>query len=166
MVGEIADRAWGEGWGEFRPYFSSVGDAENVPLPLITYQVVDRVPTPERGELKPVFRSQVVDPVTMQSTRLYGQWFDYYIQFDIWDKSVDSCIDLTQRLEELLLTYAGHFKECGVSEILFHRQLRDDLLHRWDPTLNVQSLQYKVRLETLYVVTSATLQGVDIDVYN
>lgn len=163
MVEDLASRAWGDEWGSMRPHFSSTEDSQDIPLPIITYEVIDKQPTPERGEIKPRLRDEFIDDDTKEVLRLYGQWFDYILQFNIWDQSISNVIALLKDLENLILTYTGHFKQQGVSEILFHKQLRDDRLTKWNDSLNVRSLRYKVRIEELQVVTTEVINNVEIE---
>jgi len=163
LLNDITKKAWGDDWGQMRPHFSSTEDAEDIPLPIITYEVVDRKPTPERGEIKPRIRNKVQDPDTGETINLYGQWFDYILQFNVWDKSVQNVIDLLGDLEKLILTYTGYFKQQGVSELLFEEQLRDDKLTKWDESLNVRSIRYKVRIEVLQVIATGVLEDIDIE---
>jgi hypothetical protein len=115
LLKDLTGKAWGEDWGQLRPHFSSTENAEDVPLPIITHEVVKRIPTPERGEIKPRIRDKIQDPETGEYINLYGQWFDYTLQFNIWDKTVSNVIELLNDLEELILTYTGYFKQQGVS---------------------------------------------------
>lgn len=166
MVKALANRAWGEDWGDMRPHFSSTEDSKNIPLPIITYEVIDRQITPERGEIKPQLRREVKDQETGEVIKLYGQWFDYILQFNIFDHSVSNVISLLENLENLILTYTGYFKQQGVSEILFHRQVRDDQLNKWDESLDVRSIRYKIRIENLQVVSTGIIKDININVNN
>lgn len=132
--------------------------------PLITYKVIDRKPS--RKELKPRQRESFIeDKQNKGMTRIveiYGQKFGYHLQFNVFASTYVIAENIMDRFEEMMLTYAGHFKKNGVGEIIFDRQFTDDNFKTVRQTLSVRNFSYFIELEKITVVMRDSIKDVDI----
>ncbi len=134
--------------------------------PCITYHIVGR--TWALKERKPRQRQTISDPDNPDRfITLLGQMFDYIIQFDIWAKSHEQADALLDKFEDFLLVYTPYFMQMGVNQLVFERQLEDQVVTSWrDPVVN-RRLQYALRLERLTPVVFGELErvltNVDLD---
>lgn len=133
--------------------------------PVVVYRLMERRPAEGIVERKPRHRETVVDPNNPgQYVLLMGQMFDYFVQFNVMAKSNDEADDLLDKFETFILTYTPFFKENGVNQIWFERQLSDDVITSWRDPVFVRSVIYRLRMEKIVPVVVGQLSQVNIDV--
>lgn len=133
--------------------------------PVVVYRLTDRRPAEGIAEKRPRHRDTVVDPNSPDRyVLLMGQVFDYFVQFDVMAKSNDEADDLLDKFENFILTYTPFFKESGVNQIWFERQLPDDVITAWRDPVFVRSLVYRLRMEKIVPVVVGQLNQVSIDI--
>jgi hypothetical protein len=161
LVKFILDAAWGPDWGEFTIEYPTGTDPDNIPLPIITYELVRRRPSESIPALKPKPMQIIPDPdVPGHTITIYRQWFDCYIDFSFWHKTHREAEDLKNRFEDMMLAYAGYFKQKGVSEILFHEEGPEDISVKWRQDIPHRVLRYFIRLERVTTVRSVVINNI------
>lgn len=115
--------------------------------PVITYKTVSRVPY---KELKPRIRDTVSDMDSNMIGNIYAQKFESVIQFNIFASVYDLAEEVMDKFEEMMIKYAGFFKQRGVSELVFSEELSDSEYDMFRQIVSVRSIRYKVYTERIY----------------
>jgi hypothetical protein len=89
------------------------------------------------------------------------QRFTSIVQFNIYAGDYRTADTVMNVFEELMLRYTGFFKENGISEVLFQKQLTDDNLEKYRQSRSVRSLQYRVDTQTIYADFNSTFEEID-----
>ncbi|AOQ24708.1 hypothetical protein Maut_02280 [Moorella thermoacetica] len=115
-------------------------------------------------ERKPRQRETIPDPDNPDRfITLLGQMFDYIIQFDIWAKAHRQADDLLDKFEDFILIYTPYFMQMGVNQLVFERQLEDQVVTAWrDPVVN-RRLQYALRFERITPIVLSQIERILID---
>ena len=121
---------------------------------------------PSNKEITPKIRElPFEDPNQPNKTILiYGQKFDYIIEFSIWCATNESANKLMNEFEDTLIIYKGDLMRSGVQNILFNQQLEDNSESSSRVKLAHRTLLYQVRLEKLTSVSSSKLNMITVRV--
>lgn len=144
--------AWGSSWGTLEPASSVGDDPERITVPKITYDVNLREISPGTN-LKPQLIdtiTEIVDGVpTGDSFNIYKQSFDCIIEFNIYSSTSLDTEELMQKFEDILLVHAGDFKEAGVNEIFFLKEVpsKYSLNFTKSSTFSSKCLLYFIRID-------------------
>ena len=128
--------------------------------PYITYKVISRKPN---KEYKPIARENVVEHDEHNEQRygtIYGQKFDCIVQFNVFASENRVANKVMETFEELIISYAGYFKEQGVRELYFKEQITDTDYNNFRETLSVRNLRYYVQIEKLMVIFNRRISDV------
>lgn len=165
MVGLIVEHAMDDIKAEFAPddnkyYFFP--DDNNDPLnhPMVIYKVIKRVP---KSELKPTVREYTIQKDEDGNDRkgvVYGQRFEYSVQFDIYANNTVEVDKAMDRFEELMIAYAGHIKGQGVVEYYLKEQFIDSYFMNFRETICMRSLVYYVEIEKLSVIFNEKIKDI------
>jgi len=171
--------------------YSEYQGVEHVPAPHITWGVVRQEPgsveskafqgtqerKPRLREMVAVFNpdvkkyvdSSVSADMIEQYGRLthyvnvYGQYFDGYVQYNLWARSSWEVEELTEWFKDYLLHYTGMFREAGIVEMLFERRVRDDVLLQIKNKYHVRSILYYYRTEEINIDTIKPIRRIDVN---
>lgn len=130
--------------------------------PYITFKVISRVPT---KEYKPIVRENIVECDEHNEQRygtVFGQTFDCIVQFNIFASENRTANKVMETFEELIISYAGYFKEQGVRDLYFKEQITDTDYNNFRETLSVRNLRYYVQIEKLMVIFNRRISGVEL----
>lgn len=131
--------------------------------PKISYKVISRRP---KNEYKPIAREEIVECDEHNEQRfgmVYGQFFDCIVQFNVFASENRTANKVMETFEELMLSYAGYFKEQGVVDLYFKEQVTDSEYNNFRETLSVRNIRYYVQIEKLMVIFNRRIS--DINVY-
>lgn len=120
--------------------------------PYITFKVISRHP---HKEYKPIPREDIIECDEHNEQRygtIYGQTFDCIVQFNIFASENRAANKVMETFEELMISYAGYFKEQGVRDLYFKEQITDTDYNNFRETLSVRNLRYYVQIEKLMVI--------------
>lgn len=144
---------------------------KNIPSmpPTVTWSIKDKQPGglgkpfDSRKELKPRLRESTKDPLIPGKTvEIYGQWFDYIIQFDSWSNSHRTTERLVNWTEQLLKLYTDYLRLKGITNMFFWRRTSDDLKTTWRQEIPVKGTQFYFRTEELEAVYQRDILKIDI----
>lgn len=129
---------------------------KNLGHPCICYKLISRIPL---SECKP----RVIEEINDGDRRgiSFMQRFTSIVQFNIYAGDYRTADTVMNVFEELMLRYTGFFKENGISEVLFQKQLTDDNLEKYRQSRSVRSLQYRVDTQTIYADFNSTFEEID-----
>ena len=129
--------------------------------PYITFKVISRKPT---LEYKPIAREEIVECDEHNEQRygtVFGQKFDCIIQFNIFASENRVANKVMETFEELIISYAGYFKEQGVRDLYFKEQITDTDYNNFRETLSVRNIRYYVQIEKLMVIFNRSISDVN-----
>lgn len=125
---------------------------EEMQLPTITYRTIRRILNEQFKDKKPRYRTTIRNPyMNGEYVELYGQIFDVWVEFCVYSNTAEQADQLVMELEDFLQTYAGHFKQSGVQEILFHSQGEDEVLTESRIAVAKRKILYTIRFEKIIV---------------
>ena len=161
----LLNAAWGPGWGVFTEEYTAFSDPQNVPLPQVVFHLLERAPTKELTPLKKRYFTVEPDPeYPGYNVEIYKTWYDCRVSFQCFARTNREARHLALQLEDFLTTYAGYFKEQGISEINF---LGEEAPGRLDEAAGVvarRTLYYKLRIEHTITVRTKALEDVVVRV--
>lgn len=136
-----------------------VDPSQPLAKPHIQFSIIDRVP--QRMQKKPRAREEFseidANGAAGRKGIIYGQVFDYIIQFDVLASDYITANQVMNSFEDAMFTYTAYFKKNGVSEMFFHRQFTDINLDAYRDNVSVRSLQYAVSIEKNRPVYDTTI---------
>lgn len=163
-MSDLLSKAWGSDWGTFTQEEPlSNNGSEETPIPVITFDTFERVPSKSHKSPDPILFDKIVDPTDQRrSIKVYRQWFDLEAEFKIYHTSNKEARILMEDLETFLFTYKAYFKNKGISDICFAAELQPKVESRWSKDLATRTLRYLVRIERILTIHSHNLQEVDV----
>jgi len=144
----------------------------------ITFKVIrrlcgtlDRNARPSAGgkrEIKPGLRQSAVQSrlYTNRLIDIYGQWFDNWIQFDLFTRTNEEGELFVEWFENFMEIYAPVFMWAGISKMHFWERLIDEELTKWKTGLSVRSIVWYFRTEKLFEVDVHKIKQINIALYD
>ena len=129
--------------------------------PYISYRLISRRPT---KEYKPIAREDIVECDELNAQRygtVFGQKFDCIVQFNVFASENRVANKVMESFEELMISYAGYFKEQGVRDLYFKEQVTDTDYNNFRETLSVRNIRYYVQIEKLMVIFNRSISDVN-----
>lgn len=129
--------------------------------PHISYRLISRKPT---KEYKPIAREEIVECDEHNEQRygtVFGQKFDCIVQFNVFASENRVANKVMESFEELMISYAGYFKEQGVRDLYFKEQVTDTDYNNFRETLSVRNIRYYVQIEKLMVIFNRSISDVN-----
>ncbi|MEG1494733.1 MAG: hypothetical protein RR406_00315 [Bacilli bacterium] len=129
--------------------------------PYISYRLISRRPM---KEYKPIAREEIVECDEHNKQRfgtVYGQKFDCIVQFNVFASENRVANKVMESFEELMISYAGYFKEQGVRDLYFKEQVTDTDYNNFRETLSVRNIRYYVQIEKLMVIFNRSISDVE-----
>lgn len=167
LIRKILNAAWGGDWGDISPDLKRGENAENIPLPQITFDINSRE-VAENTPVKPKLTDTIIEIVNGEKTgdsfNIYRQWFDCIVEFNFWGRNTLEARQLMNKFETLIGAYSGYIKKQGVAEILFLKEVTPKQSVKYVEGIPMRSLMYYVRLERIQSVRLSTLEKIDIKV--
>lgn len=137
--------------------YSSYRKTEDIAVPIVIYRTHKRSP---QKEIKPRFRETINDASNPNKTiNVYGQKFDYIVEFNIIDSTDENAEYTMYELEDIMLTYAGYFMSQGVSNIRLLEQTQDESVTLKEECFK-KTVFYSVTLERITLVSDEKIQTI------
>lgn len=162
-MSKLLRKAWGDDWGTFTEDEPTGTGGDDVILPVITYDIVERTRT-KNGlkSLDPVEFDTIPDPENPKhSVKLYRQWFDVMMEFRVFHNTNREARILMEEFETFVFTYKKYFKNLGISDIIFEKEKPPKVESRWSKDLPTRTLQYFVRIERITTIRSNNFIGIN-----
>lgn len=124
--------------------------------PYICYSIISREPI---MELKP----RKMERYKTKDGRFAQEWllsFKSTLQFNIVAGDYKTADRVMSIFEELMFRYAAYFKQNGVSEIIFLKQLTDKNFEQYRQSCSVRSLQYRIDTQRVITDYSSVIQEI------
>lgn len=132
MIGTVRDFAkyletflnvlWGTGWGTLSPSNENGGNSKELTMPRIIYSLNYRETTPKTSHTPKQIRkhkSDNDDEVWLE----YCLRYDCMVEFTIVAETYNDCENLAEKFEDALIIYRQIFKNAGVMELLFQKEV-------------------------------------------
>jgi hypothetical protein len=159
--------AWSKDWGTFCEAFPNGTDPENVKSPLITYQVISKIPATmgnSTREIKPRYRDTILLPNVVdggpEAVNIYAQSFDYLMEFKIWEENNTKADLLAERFEDFMMIYAGYFLSEGVQQLIFIDMNSVDRPTMIRDRIVCRNFRYRVRIEKHVEIPTSVIKEV------
>lgn len=168
VMKDLLSRAWGENWGTFTLDEPTGTDSEKkaLPLPVITFDSEERTRSASHRSLDPIHYETFRDPTDPRSVvKLYRMWFDVKVVFNIIHDTNREARILMEEFEDFLFTFKGFFKEYGISDMIFEKETKPQVVTKWQNKLSQRTICYLVRIERITTIRSNTLNGIGEDVF-
>lgn len=160
-VSQMLTNAWEDNWGTFTINGDKKENIENLPLPMIVFDVVERVPSSKMKGLKARITEVAIDPTDSNySIIVHRKWFDAIVEFLVLDATNQDAIRLADRFELFIDTFTGFFKEAGVSELIFHKEIDSRLSKNYIEGVPSRCLRYQLVIERIVVERVRTTKEV------
>lgn len=153
-IGRLLKMSWGEDWGSFQLEEPLGNDPEDIPMPIITYDFLDRVRSETHRSLDPILFDSIMDKDNNQIVKLYRSWFDISLVFSVYHINNRECIHLLSDLEAFLFAYKGHFKNLGISDLIFQKEVQPTVKTKWSKQVVQRQILYLVRIERITQIRS------------
>lgn len=96
--------------------------------------------------------------------KIRAQVFDNLVQYNCWSLSNYEVERLREWFELYMESYRGMFREAGVNEVVFNRQVRDQSLTELNNGYHVRSVLYYVRTERVLIDTLSPITRIDMNI--
>jgi hypothetical protein len=123
------------------------------------------------SEIKPRVRQTITSGVTVdgsplvgQAVEVFGQMFDYYIEFQVWAESGEEADLIAEQFQDFMFKYTGYLKKLGVNEILFTEAGSDEGTAKWRSELVNRNLVYMVRIDEIVGAKCPVIEDIDLGV--
>lgn len=151
-VKSLLNDTWEDGWGEFTMEGPTGNNVDDIKLPLITFDVVRRIPSQNKKGVKSRNTEYRKDPTNDNYVMIISRrWFDCTVEFCVYNTTNRGARKLTSRLESFLESYAGFFKEQGISEMIFEEEVETRLSTRYREGVPSTCIRYLIVLERILV---------------
>lgn len=161
IVKTLTQNAWGDEWGLLCDDEPTNTTPEKVKLPMIVYDVTHRKLNQDRSPNGRRLMLQYADPTRPgEIVDHYKQWFDCTVKFEVFAATNKECRDIAQKLEDLITTYTGFFKEMGVFNIVFKSQDADETSSRLQQNFVSRMLRYEIIIEHTTIVRQRATEEV------
>lgn len=161
---ELVKKAVENVWGDSVLFYPAYPHEDVDITPIITHNIRLKEPggTGTHREIKPRLRySDKTEDGRLFN--VYGQWFDFEVQFDIWAGTGDQADQYVEDFQQLIMQYTGFFKRKGVSQIFLKRQVNDNNTKQWRSDLINRTLVYYVKIDETRIIFPRELKTVDIN---
>lgn len=163
-VHRLLNAAWGPDWGVFTEEDTALNDPNNVPLPQIIWHLEERV---SQDKMNPRGKSRswgahVDKEYPGHTIEVRKWWFDCKVSFQCVAHTHKEARHLARRLEYFLVNYTGYFKEHGISEISFLRELGPRRFDHRQTNLPFRVLLFDVRIEQNDIVRTKAMEEIVI----
>ena len=151
MQKELLNKAWGDGWGTFALDFNTGKELTETDLPVITFNVFNRIPSVKKPGLKPriyLIGYDDADPnyLIIQHT----QWHDVIVEYNICHTTMNEAFELMSRFETFNTLYAGYFKQNGLMEFLFRQEVPTSSTLKIDSTIPSRCVYYDMVIQNIF----------------
>ena len=148
---ELLNKAWGDDWGTFTLDFNTGKTITATDLPVITFNIFNRIPSAKKPGLKPriyLIGYDDLDPdyLIIQHT----QWHDCIVEYNICHRTMNEAFKLMDRFETFNALYAGYFKQNGLMEFLFRQEVPTSSTLKIDSTIPSRCLYYDMVIQNIF----------------
>lgn len=154
--------AWGDNWGTLHEGLPTTNESESLKMPVIVVVLIERIPSEQIPNIKPRPMGTVVDPTRIGLIDQYRMHYDVTLEFRCYHNTHASAKELAEGLEELLLMFAGYFKEKGIiEEILFLRESEPSVEDGRRLDFPCRHLRYKIRVGKTIKVPQSIIRQIE-----
>lgn len=151
---KAVDYLWGESHPDI-PFFAMSGK-QLERMPAIIYHLQMRKPHPQEPKLK--YREEIITPPDQDAMHLYGQRFQNIVNFTVVTENDPETAELIiEVFEDFMLEMTPHFKEVGVSELVYARRLPDSEETKTGEDEVRRTVAYLVTLEKVIPLSAKKL---------
>lgn len=164
FIQKLLNKLWGSNWGVFAPAFNNGGDNDKLKMPRIVYslnlrEIPDNFsPVPKHmGSSKEVVDGQPTGDTLVKKTI----FFNSIVEFDIIAETYEDCFNLCEKFEEVMIFYLDYFKQSGLSNIFFLKEIPPSYSLNFAEGLNMKCLLFNVMFEKSRLIRSSVLDKIE-----
>lgn len=90
------------------------------------------------------------------------EWFDCLTSFAVFGNSKREAREWTEKFENFVLTYIGHFKKLGVTDIIFREELSPGVSSEFRQDLPHRHLRYSVKIQRTQIIRNIRLDEIGV----
>lgn len=145
-------------------------DFNNINEPIIAYRYLKRPYETEKGfkERKPRYRKILLSeehnlPIE-ESLEVYGQKFEYEIDFEIYARNNFVMEELLEKFENLIFNYMPYFVRHGVEQLIFVQSSKEEKVEEPDLNLLKKTVTYQMILDSIVGVRRKDINKISFDI--
>ncbi|URZ18508.1 hypothetical protein [Clostridium felsineum] len=141
---------------------------KNLKLPCITYNIKSRKAS-TKSSLKDITKEIVDGKETGFALKVYSQWFNCIVEFNIFGRTSQETIKLTEKFETLIDAYSSDLKYQGIKDISFLAEYNCEDKKDYTVDIPKKCLDYYIgfeRLESFRINTFKNLYSYAIPLNN
>jgi hypothetical protein len=151
MQKELLAKAWGDDWGIFTLDFNTGKTLSETDLPVITFNIFNRIPSANKLGLKPrVYLIGYDDTDPEYLIIQHTQWQDAIVEYNILHNTMNGAFELMERFETFNALYAGYFKQNGLMEFIFRQEVPTSSTLKIDSTIPSRCLYYDMVIQNIF----------------
>lgn len=160
-LGELLATAWQDENVTFTINGVKDENIEELDMPMIVFDVIERVPSRVKPGIKSRAMELQIDPEDDNySIIVHRKWFDAMVEFLVLDTTNQDAIKLADRFELFIDTFTGFFKEAGVSELIFSKEVDSRLSKNYIEHVPSRCLRYQMVVERIVIERVRTTKEV------
>lgn len=164
--------SWGADKVTFTAAYPKSTSPTDLTTPIITYKTKSKLPGRfnNTSEIRPRYRSDIEIantnlPIEAKFIEIYGQMFDYYVEFEIWAEDGEEADEVASKFQEFIFKYTGYFIGLGVDRIYFEELNSDESSGKWRTDLINRTIIYHIRIDEIVAIKVPTIEEITIDLY-
>lgn len=167
-LSDVLNKIWGVDWGKFGPELTTDStNPDEIILPQITYDyLVRKIPErfPKKPQLYTTIKEVVDGKLTGDAFKVFRQWFDYVIEFQVWGETSIQARATMKNFESVINQATAFLKHHGVSKIIFLEESNTNSTKKFKDDVPSRGIRYLVRMETIEILRVSTLQSIQFNI--
>ena len=165
LVWQMIYYLYGKDWVVYRHAFPVEEDAENLPVPLLTYRVAQVTPS-ELGKeqpRKPRMMGHVPTGDPRVANVVHLQHFDYIVHFRFWHRDHNALYRMVEQFLDMMTFHLGTLKAHGVDDCFLYigeEEMPQQRFHR--AGIVDFDLTFYVRLKRIHEAPLATISDLSM----
>lgn len=167
LLKQLANAAWGHGWGELSPDLKVGENPSDILLPQVLVEINSKEVAQDMA-IKPTLFDTYIERdsegnPTGDAFLLYRQFFDANIEFTIYGHNSQEAREYKNKLQKLISTYTGYLKRKGVAELYYEKEAHPKVALNYKAGTAMQVMYYYARFESITVMRKSTLDRIDVE---
>ena len=151
MQKELLNKAWGNDWGIFTLEYNTGKKLNETNLPVITFNIMSRIPSKKKPGLKPrIYLTGYDDSDPGYLIIQHSQWHDCIIEYNLFHNTMNEAFELMSRFELFNTLYAGYFKQNGIMELIFRQEVPTSSTLKIDNIIPSRCVYYDMVIQNIF----------------
>lgn len=172
LIEKLIIASWGSDAVTFVSAYPQTTFSKDMVTPIITYKVKSKVPGrfKSASERKPRLRDRIIIkntnlPIDGETLDIWGQMFDYFVEFEVWGKDGKEADDIANRFQSFINKYKSVLVEAGANRFLFEELTSNDDQDRWRTDLRCRSIVYHIRIDEVVSASIPSIENISLETF-